>query len=56
HLHDLPAFQFQNKVYAFLARRGFPYDIIQSTIQRLWTEIQTENQNYPENEVSKEWK
>lgn len=56
HLHDQPAFQFQKKLYSFLARRGFTYDVIQSTIQRLWTEIQTEQQNYTENEVSKEWK
>ena len=55
-LHDQPAYQFQKKLYSFLARRGFSYDIIQSTIQRLWTEIQTEQQNYSENEVSKEWK
>jgi len=53
---NLPSFQFQRKLYPFLSRRGFSHETIQSVIQRLWDEIQTENQNCAETEETKEWK
>ncbi len=52
-LRDLPYIQFQRKLYPYLARRGFSHDVIENTIQRLWTETQTEKQNPEEIEVSK---
>jgi regulatory protein len=43
--------EFRRKMYPYLARRGFPYDVIISVIQRLWEELQSERNISMENEV-----
>ncbi len=40
---------FRTKMSAHLARRGFPYDVISLTVQKIWDELQSEN-NLMENE------
>ncbi|MGB9673295.1 MAG: regulatory protein RecX [Anaerolineales bacterium] len=55
-IRELPLTQFKNKIYPYLARRGFSHDVILSTVQRLWTEVQTEKEDLEEIEVPKEWK
>jgi regulatory protein len=37
-LHGLERLPFRQKLYAYLARRGFDYDIISSVVDRLWNE------------------
>lgn len=33
---------FRQKVYSYLARRGFPYDVISEVMERIWNELQTQ--------------
>jgi regulatory protein len=42
-------FAFRTKMSAHLARRGFSYDVISLTVQKIWDELQSEN-NLMENE------
>jgi regulatory protein len=36
---DLDQINFQKKMYAYLNRRGFPYQVIKDTIQEIWQEV-----------------
>jgi regulatory protein len=36
---DLDHKNFQKKMYAYLNRRGFPYQVIRDTIQEIWQEV-----------------
>ena len=40
---------FRNKFSAYLARKGFTYDVISTTVKRTWDELQSEK-NYGKNE------
>ena len=43
--------EFRNKIYAYLARNGFDYEVITPTINRVWEENITMNANNPINEA-----
>lgn len=42
---DLEWIEFRKKLSEFLARRGFPYPVVASTVSQVWNEIQAEEQN-----------
>lgn len=46
---------FRQKVYSYLARRGFPYDVISEVMERIWNELQTQRNITTGNEELIEW-
>ncbi len=38
-------YEFRRKLGAFLSRRGFNYDVINSVVERVWKEIESEGEN-----------
>ncbi|NMB55694.1 MAG: hypothetical protein GYA15_13445 [Leptolinea sp.] len=44
---DLPFDKFRQKMYGYLSRRGFEYEIVAETIQKIWQSLQVEAEVYP---------
>jgi SOS response regulatory protein OraA/RecX len=45
---DLTWQEFRQKVCAFLARRGFDYEVASATATRLWTEMKSDTEDLDE--------
>lgn len=42
--------EFRKKLSEYLARRGFPYSVVTSTVTRIWNEMHTEQTKYKDEE------
>lgn len=49
---DLEWIEFRKKLSGFLARRGFPYPVIATTVTQIWSEIHAEEQNFEEEDTT----
>jgi SOS response regulatory protein OraA/RecX len=43
--------EFRKKLSEYLARRGFPYSVVTSTVTRIWNETHTEQTTYEDEET-----
>jgi regulatory protein len=48
-LRGLPELEFRRRMYEFLARRGFNYDVISEVVEPLWRELEAERDLSEEN-------
>jgi len=48
---ELEWIEFRKKMSGFLARRGFPYSVVKSIVQRVWDEMRAEDQNSEEEDT-----
>jgi len=44
-LRNLPRLEFRRKLFGFLARRGFGYDVIEPLLERVWQDIMNTEDN-----------
>ena len=49
-LKSLEWSEFRKKLSEYLARRGFPYSVVSSTVTRIWNEAHTEETKYEDEE------